>query len=206
MVAFGDDAQAHAVASLARTDLRAGSVFLLVDRRSLFTRALARFFRERFVARGGTVVGQRPMRPASAPSRPQSPAFAACRRPPDVLFFSALPSEVGRLTRQFRAAGLTQPILSGDGFDTPLVGRLAGELADEVYYSTHVALDSAAPRRACGASSPRTGSGIGVGSKTPSPLSATTRCASSPMPSAVRVQQSPAPSATRSPLREASRW
>jgi branched-chain amino acid transport system substrate-binding protein len=92
------------------------------------------------------VVGQRPMRPASAPSRPQSPAFAACRRPPDVLFFSALPSEVGRLTRQFRAAGLTQPILSGDGFDTPLVGRLAGELADEVYYSTHVALDSAAPR------------------------------------------------------------
>jgi hypothetical protein len=68
------------------------------------------------------------------------------RPPPDVLFFSALPSEAGRLVRQFRAAGVRQPILSGDGFDTPLVGRVAGALADDVYYSTHVALDSRAPR------------------------------------------------------------
>jgi branched-chain amino acid transport system substrate-binding protein len=146
MVAFGDDAQAYAVASLARTDLRARSVFLLVDRQSLFTKALARFFRERFVARGGTVVGQASY---ATGQRTFASAIARVRRlhaPPDALFFSALPSEAGLLTREFRAAGLTQPILSGDGFDTPLVGRVAGELADDVYYSTHVALDSAAPR------------------------------------------------------------
>jgi branched-chain amino acid transport system substrate-binding protein len=146
MAAFGDDAQAHAVADLARKDLRARSAFLLVDRGSDFTRALARFFRQGFVDRGGVVAGQ-----ASYASGERNFASAIARiralRPPaDVLFFSALPSEAGRLTRQARAAGLTQPILSGDGFDTPLVGQVAGALADDVYYATHVALDSAAPR------------------------------------------------------------
>jgi branched-chain amino acid transport system substrate-binding protein len=146
MVAFGDDAQAHAVADVARADLRARSAFILVDRKSDFTRALARFFRQRFVARGRTVAGEMTYTTgrrnfASAIARVNDLA-----EPPDVLFFSSLPSEAGRLTRQFRAAGVTQPILSGDGFDTPLVGRVAGALADNVYYATHVALDSRAPR------------------------------------------------------------
>jgi branched-chain amino acid transport system substrate-binding protein len=144
MAAFGDDAQAYAVADLARKDLRGRSVFLLVDRGSDFTRALARFFGQRFVARGGTVAGQLLYAPGE---RDFAPAIARIRRrPADVLFFSALPSEAGRLTRQARAAGLTQPILSGDGFDTPFVAKVAGALADDVYYSTHVALDSAASR------------------------------------------------------------
>jgi branched-chain amino acid transport system substrate-binding protein len=144
MAAFGDDAQAHAVADFARTDLRARSAFLLVDRGSDFTRALARFFRQRFVARGGTVAGRLSYTPGERDFASAIARIRALRPQPDVLFFSALPSEAGRLVRQAREAGLTQPILSGDGFDTPLVSREAGGLADDVYYSTHVALDSKA--------------------------------------------------------------
>jgi branched-chain amino acid transport system substrate-binding protein len=145
MAAFGDDAQAHAVADFARTDLRARSAALLVDRGSDFTRALARFFRQRFVARGGTVAGRLSYASGERNFAPLMARIRALRPRPDVLFFSALPSEAGSLVRQARAAGLTQPILSGDGFDTPLIGRVAGRLADDVYYSTHVALDSDAP-------------------------------------------------------------
>jgi branched-chain amino acid transport system substrate-binding protein len=146
MAAFGDDAQAHAVADLAHDDLGARSAFMLVNRGADFTRALARFFRERFVARGGTIagrlsyaLGERDFASAMAQIRAHQPA-------PDVLFFSGLPSEAGPLVRQAREAGLTQPILSGDGFDTPLIGQEAGALADDVYYATHVALDSPRPR------------------------------------------------------------
>jgi branched-chain amino acid transport system substrate-binding protein len=146
MAAFGDDAQAHAVADLARGDLRARSAFLVVDRRADFTRALARFFRRRFVARGGKVAGRLSYATGERDFSAAMARIRALRPQPDVLFFSGLPSEAGRLVRQARAAGLTQPILSGDGFDTPLIGRVAGKLADGVYYSTHVALDSAAPR------------------------------------------------------------
>jgi branched-chain amino acid transport system substrate-binding protein len=146
MAAFGDDAQAHAVADIARKDLRARSALILVDRGSDFTRALARFFRQRFVARGGTVAGQLSYAPGERDFASAMARIRARRPPPDVLFFSALPSEAGRLTRQARAAGLMQPILSGDGFDTPLLSRVAGTLANNVYYSTHVALDGAARR------------------------------------------------------------
>lgn len=142
MAAFGDNAQAHAIADVAREDLRARSALVLVDRGSDFTRALARFFRQRFVARGGTVAGQLSYAPGERDFASVLARIRARRPPPDVLFFSALPSEAGRLTRQARTAGLTQPILSGDGFDTPLLTRVAGTLADDVYYSTHVALDS----------------------------------------------------------------
>ena len=61
---------------------------------------------------------------------------------PDVLFVSAIPNEAGITTREIREAGLTQPILSGDGFDTPLIGEVAGDMADDVYYSTHASLDN----------------------------------------------------------------
>jgi branched-chain amino acid transport system substrate-binding protein len=146
MAAFGDDAQAHAVADLARDNFHAQSVFVLVDRGSDFTRALAGFFRQRFVERGGMIAGELSYASGERDFGTAMAAIRAQHPPPDVLFFSGLPSEAGSLVRQARAAGLTQPILSGDGFDTPLIGRQAGALADEVFYSTHVALDSPAPR------------------------------------------------------------
>ena len=146
MAAFGDDAQAHAVADVARDDLGANSAFLLVDRGADFTRALARFFRQRFAARGGTIAGALSYPSGQSDFRAAMAAIRAQQPQPDVLFFSGLPSEAGQLVRQAREAGLTQPILSGDGFDTPLIGDVAGGLADDVFYSTHVALDSGAPR------------------------------------------------------------
>jgi branched-chain amino acid transport system substrate-binding protein len=146
MAAFGDDAQAHAVADVARDDLRAGSAFLLVDRGADFTRALARFFRQRFVARGGAIAGTRTYPSGETDFSEEMAQIRAIQPPPDVLFFSGLPSEAGPLVGQARPAGLTQPILSGDGFDTPLIGEEAGALADDVFYSTHVALDSSASR------------------------------------------------------------
>ncbi len=146
MAAYGDDAQAHAVADLARDDLHAQSAYVVVDRGADFTRALARFFRQRFLARGGTIAGEATYASGERDFSSVMASIRARQPSPGVLFFSALPSEAGRLVRQARAAGLTQPILSGDGFDTPLIGQQAGALADDVYYSTHVALDSPAPR------------------------------------------------------------
>jgi branched-chain amino acid transport system substrate-binding protein len=146
MAAYGDDAQAHAVAQMARDNLEAGSAFVLLDRGADFTRALARFFSQGFVQRGGTIAGTLAYPSGERDFSAEMSAIRAQSPRPDVLFFSGLPSEAGRLVRQARLAGLTQPILSGDGFDTPLIGRRAGALADDVFYSTHVALDDRAAR------------------------------------------------------------
>jgi branched-chain amino acid transport system substrate-binding protein len=56
----------------------------------------------------------------------------------DAVFVSSIPNEAGLTTKQIREAGLTLPIVSGDGFDTELVTTVPGpKLANDVYFSTH---------------------------------------------------------------------
>lgn len=143
MAPFGDDTQAHAVADYAMNELGAKSAYMLVDQAYDFTTALARFFKERWEANGGTIVLEDTYNSGDTDFSAQIARVKALDPQPDVLFISAIPNEAGITTRQFREAGLLQPILSGDGFDTPLIGEVAGELADDVYYSTHASLDNA---------------------------------------------------------------
>jgi branched-chain amino acid transport system substrate-binding protein len=142
MAAFGDDAQAHAIADYAMNVLGGASAYILVDEEYAFTTALARFFRERWEANGGAVVLEDVYRAGATDFSAQIARVQALDPQPDVIFIAAVPNEAGITTAQFRAAGLTQPILSGDGFDTPLLGEVAGENADAIYYATHVSLDN----------------------------------------------------------------
>jgi branched-chain amino acid transport system substrate-binding protein len=143
MAPFGDDAQAYAIADYAFNELGARSAYMLVDQAYDFTTALARFFKERWEANGGTIV-EDTYNSGDTDFSAQIARVKALDPQPDVLFISAIPNEAGITTKQFREAGLTQPIISGDGFDTPLIGEVAGELADDVYYSTHASLDNEA--------------------------------------------------------------
>jgi branched-chain amino acid transport system substrate-binding protein len=144
MVPFGDDTQAYAVADYATNTLQGKSAYMLVDQAYDFTTALARFFKERWTANGGTIVLEDSYNSGDTDFSAQIARLKANAEQPDVLFISAIPNEAGTTTRQFREAGLTQPILSGDGFDTPLIAEVAGDMADAVYYSTHASLDNSA--------------------------------------------------------------
>ena len=146
MTPFGDDAQAYAIAEFAVNDLKAKTAWLLVDQAYDFTTALAAFFKERFTALGGEIVLEDKYQSGDTDFSAQIARLKALSPQPDVLFVSAIPNEAGITTKQIREAGLTQPILSGDGFDTPLIGEVAGENADDVYYSTHASLDNPDPK------------------------------------------------------------
>jgi branched-chain amino acid transport system substrate-binding protein len=146
MVPFGDDTQAYAVADYAMDELGAQSAYMLVDQAYDFTTALARFFKERWEERGGQIVLEDVYQSGDTDFSAQIARLQALDPQPDVLFISAIPNEAGITTLQFREAGLAQPILSGDGFDTPLIAEVAGELADAVYYSTHASLDNPEPK------------------------------------------------------------
>ncbi|GIV84208.1 MAG: amino acid ABC transporter substrate-binding protein [Candidatus Roseilinea sp.] len=146
MAPFGDDAQAYAIADYAIDDLGAKTAYMLVDQAYDFTTALAKFFKERFTGRGGTIVLEDIYKSGDTDFSAQIAKVKALSPQPDVLFISAVPSEAGITTKQFREAGLTQPIISGDGFDTTLIAEVAGENADDVYYSTHAGLDNPDPK------------------------------------------------------------
>lgn len=57
-----------------------------------------------------------------------------------MLFLASLPNDAGIIVRQIREAGLSQPILAADWFDTPYIGAYAEDLADEVYFATQAVL------------------------------------------------------------------
>lgn len=141
MTAFGDDDQSYAIADYAYDTLGHRRVYVWTDDSMDFTRALTFFFKERFLERGGEIIDEDFFMMGDTDFSAQIARLEAVDPVPDAVFISAIPSEAGLSIRQIREAGITMPIISGDGFDTELVASVPGpELANDVFFSTHTYL------------------------------------------------------------------
>ncbi len=138
MTPFGDDDQSFAIADFAYDKLGARRVAVWTDNSMDFTKALSKFFKQRFTERGGKVVGEDYFMMGDTDFSAQIARLKAIDPLPDAVFISAIPTEAGLSVKQIREAGLDIPILSGDGFDTELVVTTPGpKLARNVYFATH---------------------------------------------------------------------
>jgi branched-chain amino acid transport system substrate-binding protein len=143
---FGDNDQAAAGAEYARDTLAAGTAHVLFDDTSDYTMLLAQYFAQSFAAQAGVVVSMAEYAgPAGAADlSAQIAALQAMGALPDMLYIAAQPDDVATIVIQFRNAGIAQPIVGGDSYDT--VSLLAlGDLADHVYYTTHALLVADSP-------------------------------------------------------------
>ena len=141
MTAFGDDDQSYAIADYGYDTMGLRRVYVWTDNSMDFTRALTQFFVERFTERGGEIIDEDFFMMGDTDFSAQIARLEAVDPPPDAVFISAIPSEAGLSVRQIREAGITMPIVSGDGFDTQLVATVPGpELANDVFFSTHTYL------------------------------------------------------------------
>ncbi len=141
MTAFGDDDQSYAIADYAYDTLGLRRVYVWTDNSMDFTRALTQFFKERFIERGGEIIEEDFFMMGDTDFSAQVARLEAVDPAPDGVFIAAIPSEAGLTVRQIREAGMDLAILSGDGFDTPLVASVPGpEHANGVYFSTHTYL------------------------------------------------------------------
>jgi branched-chain amino acid transport system substrate-binding protein len=103
-----------------------------------FTKALSKFFIERFERRGGLVVKKDIFMMGDTDFSAQIARMQSEVKDIDAVFVSAIPTEAGLSIKQIREQGINIPILSGDGFDTELVATTPGpKLANDVYFSTH---------------------------------------------------------------------
>ncbi len=138
MTPFGDDDQSYAIADYAFDTLGIRNVAVWTDQSMDFTKALSKFFIERFTERGGTVSLEDSFMIGDTDFSAQIARLKAMDPPADAVFVSAIPTEAGLSVKQIREAGLSLPIVSGDGFDTDLVSSTPGpDLANDVYFSTH---------------------------------------------------------------------
>ncbi|MEW6352043.1 MAG: ABC transporter substrate-binding protein [Thermodesulfobacteriota bacterium] len=138
MVAYGDDAQAAAMADFAGTNLGIRSVAIWTDTSFDFTRLLSGFFRQAYTARGGKVVAEETFSGDQKDFSELVSKLKATNPLPDALYISAVPGDAVASVTAVRKAGLSIPILSGDGFDCDLLQSLrTKDLADGIYFSTH---------------------------------------------------------------------
>jgi branched-chain amino acid transport system substrate-binding protein len=132
---FGDNTQAAAAAEFSRQEF-GSSVAILWDSTSQYTRTLPRYFRTRFEDLGGnvaldasydggcdiTALGQKVERLS-----PQ----------PHFVYLAGLPDCIGDVVASLRAAGVTEPIVGGDGLDTPRLLEGNPGPTSNVWFTTH---------------------------------------------------------------------
>lgn len=143
LAAFGDNIQAYAAADYSLRELKAKNAYVLTDQSMDFTRTLSGFFKERFESQGGKVVLEDTFQTPDTDFSAQIKRIEKLNPPPDTLFISSGPSTAGAIVKQIRDRGIKTPIVSGDGFDTPLLITEGGPGANTaVYFATHASMSN----------------------------------------------------------------
>ncbi|MGA1540232.1 MAG: ABC transporter substrate-binding protein [Chthoniobacterales bacterium] len=141
---FTDPFQARVIARFARGQLEATRAAVLFEADTEVTRSQAELFRDTFAADGGEVVAFQSYRPGQDD---YSAELAALRESaPDVIYIPAYYTDVPKIARQVRAAGLTVPLLGSDAWVGPDLLRLGGTDLDGSYICRHFSPDSANPK------------------------------------------------------------
>jgi branched-chain amino acid transport system substrate-binding protein len=137
LACFGDNVQAAAGAEFVLNNLKGKTVYLLRDNTTEYTTLLAKYFKEAYENGGGKIVLADDYKHGDTSFTAQITKLKALTDKPDVLYVSAQPDDIGVVVKQIRQAGITQPIVGGDGYDTPLLLSVGGKAANNVYFSTH---------------------------------------------------------------------
>jgi branched-chain amino acid transport system substrate-binding protein len=138
---FGDNVQAAVGAEFSLKNLKAKTSYLLIDKGSEYTVLLGKFFKDAYLKGGGKIALEDTYKTGDKSFAAQITKLKALKTKPAMLFVSALPDDIGTLVKQMRQAGINQPIVGGDGYDTPLLVEVGGAAANNVYFTTHALID-----------------------------------------------------------------
>jgi branched-chain amino acid transport system substrate-binding protein len=141
LACFGDNVQAAAGAEYGFKTF-GKNAYLLLDKGVEYTTLLGGYFKARFTELGGTLVLEDQYDDKATDFSAQIAKVKALPQQPDFYYIAAMPYNVGPVVKQFRDAGLSGPIIGGDGYDTPDLVSVAGKAAEKVFFSTHALMDA----------------------------------------------------------------
>jgi branched-chain amino acid transport system substrate-binding protein len=141
LACFGDNVQAAAGAEFA-ADKFGKNAYFLWDKGVEYTTLLGQYFKDRFTELGGTILLEDSYDDKATDFSAQITKIKALTTKPDFYYVAAMPYNVGPLVKQFRDAGIDGPIVGGDGYDTPDLISVAGDAANNVFFSTHALMDA----------------------------------------------------------------
>src|SRR3954451_23314083 len=135
LACFGDNVQA-AVGAEYGFKTFGKNAYLLLDKGVEYTTLLAGYFKARYTELGGAIALEDQYDDKATDFSAQIAKVKALSPQPDFYYIAAMPYNVGPVVKQFRDAGLTAPIVGGDGYDTPDILTTAGAAAENVYFYT----------------------------------------------------------------------
>jgi branched-chain amino acid transport system substrate-binding protein len=141
LACFGDNVQAAVGAEYSYNTFGHNAYFLW-DKGVEYTTLLGGYFKSRFTELGGTIALEDSYDDKATDFSAQITKIKALSPQPDFYYVAAMPYNIGPLVKQFRDAGITGPIVGGDGYDTPDLVKVAGAAADNVYFTTHALMDA----------------------------------------------------------------
>lgn len=143
-ICFSDSFQGVVMASYANTDLKAKSAALLVDTTSDYSKGLAKNFKDKFTALGGSVTTEEAYQAKDKDFKAVLTKIKGTS--PDVLYVPGYYEEVGLIVKQARELGLNVPILGGDGYDSPKLAEIAGnDVLNNVFFTNHYSSKDTSP-------------------------------------------------------------
>jgi branched-chain amino acid transport system substrate-binding protein len=141
LACFGDNVQAAVGAEYSYKTFGTSAYFLW-DKGVEYTTLLGQYFKSRFTELGGTIALEDSYDDKATDFSAQITKIKALSPQPNFYYVAAMPYNIGPLVKQFRDAGITGPIVGGDGYDTPDLVKVAGAAADNVFFTTHALMDA----------------------------------------------------------------
>lgn len=142
-VCFIDPFQGSVMAKFAANTLKAKTAAILGDNSSDYSKGLTKFFEEEFNKLGGKVITKQTYAQKDQDFKAQLTQMRDQK--PDIIYVPGYYGEVGIIAKQARELGMTQPLLGGDGWDSPELWKLGGAALKDAYISNHYSADNPAP-------------------------------------------------------------
>jgi len=143
LACFGDNVQAAVGAEYSFSKFGKNAYFLW-DKGVEYTTLLGQYFKSRFTELGGTIALEESYDDKATDFSAQIAKIKTLSPAPDFYYVAAMPYNIGPIVKQFRDAGLTAPIVGGDGYDTPDLVKVAGPTTSKVFFTTHALMDATA--------------------------------------------------------------
>jgi len=134
-VCFIDPFQGTVMANFATQTLKAKKVAVFTDVKSDYSKGLAKFFKERFVANGGTIAVELDYNGGDKDFKAQLTAIKAAN--PDGVFVPGYYTDAALICVQAKQLGLNVPLFGGDGWESEKLTEIGSDAVEGHYFSTH---------------------------------------------------------------------
>lgn len=137
-VCYTDDLQGPVMAKFAYEKLGLRKMAVMTDNNLPYSQGLSASFKQKFTQLGGEIVAEATYQSGGGQAPQYSGQLTEIKaKNPDGMFLSGYFTEVGPIAQQARAAGITVPLLGGDGWDSPTILTSGGDAIIGGYFANH---------------------------------------------------------------------